>query len=112
LSANFTPHALDGSESIIETLEDIDALEVILSGFHYDGDLIPSTNATAIFEVTFESGVTNDDIENWAQKNDEGFGFAVNFLLNFNDEEVYLDTHSGIKFLTQDPLDQATVEGK
>ena len=112
LSANFVPHALDAPESIIETLEDIDALEVILSGFHYNGDLIPSINATAIFEVTFKSGVTNDDIENWAQENDEDFGFAVNFYWNFDDEEMYLDTHSGIEFWTADSLDQATVDGK
>ena len=42
----------------------------------------------------------------WAQEDDEDFGFAVNFYWNFDDEEVYLDTHSGIEFWTVDPLDQ------
>ncbi len=34
----------------------------------------------------------------WAQEDDEDFGFAVNFYWNFDDEEVYLDTHRGIEF--------------
>ena len=102
LSANFIPHALDGFEDIIQTQDDISAIEVILSCFHYDGDLIPSINATAIFEVPFKSDVTNDDIERWAQENDEDLGFAVNFYWNFKDVEMYLDTHSGIEFWTAD----------
>ena len=110
LSANFTPHALDESENIIQTQDDISAIEVILSGFHYDGDLIPSINATAIFEVPFKSDVTNDDIERWAQENDEDFGFAVNFYWNFKDAEMYLDTHSGIEFWTADSSDQTSVD--
>ena len=110
LSANFTPHVLDESEKIIQTQDDICANEVILSGFHYDGNLIPSINATAIFEIPFKSDVTNDDIERWAQENDEDFGFAVNFYWNFIDAEMYLDTHSGIEFWTADSSDQTSVD--
>ncbi len=103
LSANFTPHVLDGFEDIIQTQDDISAIEVILSGFHYYGDLIPSINATAIFEVPFKFDITYDEIERWEQENDENFGFTVNFYWNFKDVEMYLHTHSGIEFWTTDP---------
>ena len=102
LSANFVPNALDGFEDIIQTQDDISAIEVILSGFHYygDGDLIPSINATAIFEVPFKFDITYDEIERWEEENDESLSFAVNFYWNFKDVEMYLDSYNDIEFWT------------
>ncbi len=100
LKANFCPENFDNPEEILERPNETDALEVMLSGFEYDDEILPAINATAIFDIKFKKGVGDKEIESWCEENDEDFAFAVNFFWEIGDENIYLDTHGGIEFWT------------
>lgn len=103
LNANFVPINLDTFETIVPDDSEIDAIEVILHGFDFDDELgLPIIAATAIFDIPLHEDINERALLEWEEDNDDQFGFAFNFFWEFDDDQVFLDTHNGVEWWMSD----------
>ena len=103
LKANFVPINLEYFEEVVPDDTEFEAIEVILHGFDFDDSPgLPTIAATAIFDLPFRTGLGSDELSQWEEDRDENLGFAFNFYWEFDEEEVFLDTSSGIDWWMAD----------
>ncbi len=88
VKASILPENLSYWKKIFKNSNDIEAVSVKVTGFHFDGSTnLPDVTAEAVFEVELKKGVTAKMIEE-LEADSETIGEAINFFWEFDDNPI------------------------
>jgi hypothetical protein len=102
IKATLVPENLSYWAEIFLKVDDVEAHEVKVTGFHFDGDSnLPEISAEAKFKVNLKEGVSQTTIQN-LEIDGETLGDAINFYWEFDDNPLdnwdgSLTNNSGIE---------------
>jgi hypothetical protein len=102
LVANFVN---DGVDALFDITDDVDALEVEAFGIHFrKGAVLPTVNASALFELKVTSAFDDVDLDEWQEENDFYFNDVVNFAWKLPVEgwDGWMTSHEGAGFGLED----------
>lgn len=85
LTANFVPSNIPSLEELIEETDDIDAENVMVTGFSFGEEPLPSVDAQATYRLTTSRPLDNDALEEWQDDEGEFLTDCVNFAWSFED---------------------------
>ena len=102
LRATLIPQNLNYQDQIFSTSDEVEAYEVKVTGFHFDGDSnLPEITAEAKFKVNLKSSVSHETLQK-LEADGETLGDAINFYWKFDDNPLEdwdgsLTNNSGIE---------------
>ncbi len=85
LTANFVPENISGLDDLIVETEDVEAYEVVATGFHFTEGALPSITAYANYRLTTVGPVDGERLEEWQDEEGEYLTDCVNFFWAFED---------------------------
>ncbi len=85
LTANFVPENISTLDTLIAETEDVEAVEVVATGFHFHQEVLPSVSAYATYRLTTVGPVDDDRLEEWQDEEGEYLTDCVNFFWAFED---------------------------
>ncbi len=85
LKANFVPSNICGLDELIVETDDVEAFEVVATGFYFGERELPSVTAYANYRLTPVGPVDNERLEEWQDEEGEYLTDGVNFFWAFED---------------------------
>lgn len=99
LKANFVPCDICGLDDLIVETDDVQAFEVVVTGFYFGEQDLPSVTAYANYRLTTVGPVDNERLEEWQDEEGEYLTDGVNFFWAFEDPKAgwchVLSEHEG-----------------
>jgi hypothetical protein len=107
IRATFLPENLSYWEEVFRSAEEVEAVEIVVTGFYFDGDSnLPEIYASATFEIASNGLIVKKGIDT-LESDGETFAEAVNFYWHFEDNpyknwDGSLVNNSGIEVIIKE----------
>lgn len=92
VSSSFVPSNIMALQSLFVSMDDVapDSVEVVRAWF-VAGDQLPMIDVQASFEVAFRQPITDEELDDWQEDNDEFLTDCVSFWWCFGGENEGFD---------------------